>query len=883
MLDLTQSALADCAGCSLVTIRKFEADERRPSRQLAELLAECLAVPAAEREAFVAFARQPDAAVAAPIGAQAKATTARAGALPVAVGLAAPPVVAPLVAAPPPEPAAPVLLPTPLTGLLGRVTDVAAVGDLLLSAGVRLVTLTGPGGTGKTRLAVEVARQLAAHHADRFPDGTYFVDLAALHDPALFVPAVNTAMGLTAGNTEPRAALVAYLKPRRVLLVLDNFEQIAAAAGELAEVLQAAGGVAALVTSRALLRVYGEHEYQVAPLAAPPEGLALDELMAYPAVALFVERSRAVRPGFVLDKANAAAVGRLIARLDGLPLAIELAAARSRLFAPTALLAALTGALDLATRQQRDERQRTMRAAIDWSYALLTEEEQCLFRALGVFAGGFGPDEAARMLDDAAADPYLTLDLLTGLVEKSMIRPEEAAEPRFRMLAVLREYAVEQLAAHGELAGARRAHAGYCLDLAQTFGPQMTTAGHGGARMALLAANDDLRAALGWAIESPETAEAGLGIALALTDFWIQRGMTFEGQAWLGQGLAVLSSPGGALRARALIAAGRLAYYQGHFAEAVVFGRDALALLDNLPDAEEQWTIVALRVVGNASADAGDYDNALIHQHRVLEIYRARKNLVGVAQTLQALGLTMVDIGRLNDAEANLTEAVSLFRRYPGDPDDLMFSLNALGMVELIRGDFGAAGPTLEEALTLARGLDAPVWQAMVLNNLGHRAIPLGQYEVARAHFEEGGRLAQEAKSDQFTFQSALGLATLALMQGEPPAAAWPHVQDGLAYYYTYDATPPRFLRLSDVVALFAARAGDVLLAARLLARAGALRREPFRQPRFANLLPVYERTLALIRQALDEAAQETAARQGEAAPEAELLAAIEQIGLSMT
>lgn len=873
-MDMTQEQLANCAGCSLVTIRKFEADERRPSRQLAELLADCLGVPAAEREAFVTFARQRE-----------DGAAARGGSLPVAVGLAAPsvtpPVVSPPEAMPIPEVAAPVVLPTPLTGLLGRVADVAAVGDLLLSTGVRLVTLTGPGGAGKTRLAIEVARQLAARHAAHFPDGIFFVDLAALRDPALFVPAVHEALGLAAGNIEPRAALRAYLRPRRMLLVLDNFEQITAAADELAGVLQAAGGVAALVTSRALLHIYGEHEYQVDPLAAPPAGLALDEFMTYPAVTLFIERSRAVRPGFVLDAANAAAVRQLIARLDGLPLAIELAAARSRLFAPTALLAQLTGALDLAARQQRDARQRTMRAAIDWSYALLTEEEQRFFRALGVFAGGFGPDEAGRLLGEAAG-PNVTLDLLTGLVEKSMIRPEESGEPRFRMLAVLREYAVEHLAARGELADARRAHAAYCLDLAQLFGPQMTTAGHGAARAALLVANDDLRAALAWTFETPATAETGLRIALALTDFWIQRGMAFEGQAWLGQGLAVWPEQGGALRPRALIAAGRLAYYQGHFPEAVAFGRAALGLLEGLPDAEEQWTIVALRVVGNASADAGEYDSALHHQNRILELYRRRDNPVGVAQTLQALGVTLVDMGHFDDAIARLTEAVDLFRRHPGDADDLMFSLNALGMAELIRGDYGTAGPALEEALALARGLEAPMWQAMVLNNLGHRAIPLGLYEAARAHFEEGGRLARESKSDQFYFQSALGLATLALMEGAPPPAAWPHVRDCLTYYYTHDPTPNRYLRFSDMLALFAARAGNGPLAARLLSRAAALRREPFRQARFANLQPVFERTLALIRQVLTEDDQETAVGQGEMTPEAVLLAEVEHIGKGM-
>jgi predicted ATPase/transcriptional regulator with XRE-family HTH domain len=872
-LDLTQQALADRAGCSLVTIRKFESDERRPSRQLAELLADCLAITADERETFIAFARQPELTLSA---------LAPPGSLQI------PPLPAPAATPllPPPRkavPEPPINLPAPLTGLIGRETDVAAVCEMLLRPSVRLVTLTGAGGTGKTRLAIETAKHLAADHPEAFPDGLFLVDLASLMDPGLFLPALAEALGVVdSGEADPIIAVGAYLRTRRMLLVLDNFEQIVEAADDLAELLQAAGGVSTLVTSRVVLRVYGEHEYPVAPLAVPAveESMAPEALLSFPAIALFVERSRAARPGFALTVENAAAVREICTRLDGLPLAIELVAARSKLFAPAALLSQLAHALDLAAwHRYAGQRQQTMRGAIDWSYRLLSSVEQLLFRALGVILGDFGLDEVKAVAGLPDSDDHILLDLLVGLVEKSMIHQVDGvSQPRFRLLFVLREFAAEQLVAHGELDVRRLAHHNYFLMLAEDLGPRANMPGHEAARNALRSANDDLRAAMSWAFEGKERVEAGLQIALALTNYWIQRGMLVEGQSWFNQGLNKLSPERTLMRAQVLIASGRLAYYQGKYREAVASGQEALALLDG--DEAEQWRIIAHRVVGNSLSNMGDLDQALTqHQNHILEIYRRRQNTVGVAQTLQAIGLTTMDMGLFDAAIEQLTESVALFRTHPGEADDLLFSLNGLGAVMLIAGRYDEARPALEESLALARKLETPMWEAMCLANLAHLNIPLGHYAEARRLFADARRLAEQTNGRQFVFQADLGQLTVGLLENEPLAAVWPYLRACLDYHREQGSTATRFLRLSDILSLFCARSGRPELAARLIARAEVLREQPLRPPRFANVQPVYEQAMSLIEEQLDPASRAAAFRDGAATPEETLVQQVEVAG----
>lgn len=878
-LDMTQGALAECAGCSLVTIRKFEGDERRPSRQLAERLADCLAVAKEERDPFIAFARQPETALV-PVGPP--------GPLP-ATPLPAPAAFAPLPPPPLTDAPPPVVLPAPLTGLVGREADIDAASDLLLRSTARLVTLTGPGGTGKTRLAIEVARRLARDHPDAFADGIFFIDLSPIGDARLFLSALADALGVgDGGQSEPLVGLREFLRNRHMLLVLDNFEQIVDAAKELAELLQFAGGVSALVTSRTALRIYGEHEFPVAPLALPnePESISLTALRSYPAIALFVDRSRAVRPGFDLTQENAADVARICERLDGLPLAIELAAARSKMLAPSALLSQLANSLDLAARQRPiSDRQQTMRGTIDWSYRLLSSDEQQLFRVLGVFQGAFGLEEvravAAASLSD---DDFFILDLLGGLVEKSMIRPVEGTEePRFRLLYVLRIYALEQLASQGETDRYRAAHLDFFLKLAKAQGPMLILPDNKAAKVTLMAANDDFRAAMSWAFERPDRADQGLELAIALADFWKLRSMMNEGRRWLTDGLSILPAGANECRAKALVVCARLANYEAHFAESARYGREALALFQEMGDAaDEEWLLMTYHILGNSLADVGDFDESLDYHHRLLQIHRRRQNTTGTQQIIRAIALTSVDMGKFDEAAEILQEAINLNRQVGGWVDDRFLHLNAAGVIELVRGQLSAARPLFEEALAVARQLDIPMWQAMILNNLGHLEIPLGNHEAARRFFVEAKQLAVDINGRNYLFQSALGEATLALLENQPFDITWPLVQECLAYFRELGAGTKRFLRLSDVLALFAAQNAHPDLAVQLVSRAEALREQKHSQPRFANVQLVYERTMTLARQQLNQDELFVAAQQGRQWPEASLLDRVEAAGAAI-
>lgn len=885
-LDLTQGELADCAGCSIVTVRKFEADERRPSRQLAELMADCLQVPLSERDAFIAFARQPETATALPPPAITTTLPDLPPApSPPAVGLPGPAGSVTLQRYFPP-----VHLPAPLTGLIGRDADIATVSEMLRRPAVRLVTLTGPGGTGKTRLAIETARRLSEEHPEAFPDGFFFIDLSPVADPALLGPALLGALAIS--ETSGRSALESvrdYLRPRQLLLVLDNFEQIVDAAGELAGILTQAAGVKALITSRIVLHVYGEYEYPVAPLALPEIrlGLALETLAEYPALELFVERSRAANPAFALSANNATAVADICLRLDGLPLAIELAAARSKFLAPAALLTQLTRSLDLtAPHRQVTERQRTMRGAIEWSYNLLDPDERRLFRILGVFAGSFGLAEAQAVLDpDGEPDGFRLAELLAGLAEKSMIRPlESPVDGRFRMLFVIREYALEQLEANGETNAVRNAHLAYFSKLAEEMAERFNQPEtYKSARETLAAANDDLRAAMAWAFEHPSMVAAGIRTAVALTNFWIAQPTLAEAQRWFEEGLNALPPEAASLRARALASAGRVAFYQTRFIEGIAYGREARDLLTTADDpADEEWFLVSIRVIGNASANIGEYEEALRCHNRMLDAYRRRNDPIGTMQTLQTMGLTAIDLGQYELAEELLTESVALTRQHGGWPDDLIFALIALGILELVRGRYEEAQALLAETLAEARQLDTPSWEAMALVNLGHLAIPLGNLAEARQIFTAARDLATEVVAPDWLYQANLGLATLALLEDEPLPVAWVYLDQCLAYHRVNQASLLRFLRLSDLLGLFAAQARRSDLAVQLVAQADAIREHALPQPRFANVQPVYEQLMNLVRQQLSPAEIEAAVRRGRETPAEILLAQVEALGMAI-
>lgn len=665
------------------------------------------------------------------------------------------------------------ILPNPATAFIGREREVSAVKDLLSREGVRLVTLTGPGGIGKTRLALQVASEVN----ERFDGGVCFVPLAAVTDTSLIPSILAQALGISeTGRPVSIQSLKEYLHDLRsnLLLFFDNFEHMLPAAPMVAELITATQHLRVLVTSRAPLHIYGEHEFPVPALALPDlqSGTSREALATNPTVALFMARAVAVKSNFELTEQNARAVATICTRLDGLPLAIELAAARIKLLSPSAMQSRLEGSLQLLTGGAKDlpMRQQTLRATIDWSYDLLSAAEQTLFRRLSVFVGGCtleGVEAVCNTKQDLRVD---VLDGMGSLVNNSLVQQIEqsAGEPRFVLLDTVREYGLERLAASGEEPAIRRAHAAYCLVLAEECASLAADPAQREWVSLLEVEHNNCRAALDW-LTRAENAEWGLRLGAALFQFWETREYLTEGRDRLEKLLKLEDAAAcSSSRARVLFAAGVLASEQRDHRAAHAMTEESLQTSRELNDT--RGVAIALNALAANARDEGEIETARSLFEESLAIWRGLDDRAMVARALSNVASVVKSQRDFPLARALHEESRIIFEEL-GDSTCIAWSLNYQGDVAQEQGEIPVARDLYEQSLSIFRKLGDKWGVAGCLVDLGNLAREQGDEKKSRAHYAESMKLFQELGQKRGMARLLDCLACSAALQAQPERA----------------------------------------------------------------------------------------------------------------